>query len=125
MVRRVLIVDDNPVVRTAICQLFKQEPDFDVCGEAANGQEAIEKAQQLKPDLIVTDLSMPTMDGLEETRILKRLMPCVPIIIYTLHNSPSVDNELLSAGASVVISKSAASATLVTKARGCFERHVA
>jgi two-component system chemotaxis response regulator CheB len=61
-------VDDNPLVRQAVCELFTREGDFDVCGEAENGREAIEKAQLLRPNLIVTDLSMPVMNGLEETQ---------------------------------------------------------
>ena len=64
----VLVVDDNPVVRRFICELFSRELDFNTYGEAGDGHEAIMKAQDLKPDLIVTDLSMPVMDGLEETR---------------------------------------------------------
>jgi PleD family two-component response regulator len=63
-VRSVLIVDDNAMIRQALCELFVREGDFDVCGEAENGREAIEKAQLLHPDLIVTDLSMPGMNGL-------------------------------------------------------------
>jgi DNA-binding NarL/FixJ family response regulator len=58
MAKIVLIVDDNALIRQALCELFKREADFEVCGEAENGQEAIEKAQQLRPDLIVMDLSM-------------------------------------------------------------------
>ena len=62
--RSVLIVDDNQVVRQALCDLFTREGDFDVCGEAEDGREGVEKAQMLQPDLIVTDLSMPVMNGL-------------------------------------------------------------
>jgi two-component system, chemotaxis family, protein-glutamate methylesterase/glutaminase len=76
-VRSVLVVDDNPLVRQAVCELFTREGDFDVCGEAENGREAIEKAQLLRPNLIVTDLAMPVMNGLEETRVLKKLMHAV------------------------------------------------
>ena len=63
----VLIVDDSAAIRKVICQLFTREGDFEVCGEASNGQEAIDMAQRLKPALIVTDLSMPVMNGLDET----------------------------------------------------------
>jgi two-component system, NarL family, response regulator NreC len=122
VVRSVLIVDDSPAVRKALCELFMREADFDVCGEAENGREAIEKALQLKPDLIVTDLSMPTMSGLEEARLLKQLLPDIPIVIYTAYSDSSVEKELLTAGASVVISKSVAIATLLAKARSCFVR---
>jgi YesN/AraC family two-component response regulator len=69
MKKKVLIVDDNPLVRQSLCELFKREGDFDVCGQAENGQEAIEKAQRLLPDLVLTDLSMPGMTGLEEARL--------------------------------------------------------
>jgi DNA-binding NarL/FixJ family response regulator len=116
-VRSVLVVDDNPAVRRAICELFTREGDFEVCGEAENGREAIEKAQQLQPALIVTDLSMPLMNGLEETRIVKNLMPAVPVIIYSVHTGPMVDKEALEAGASTVVSKSEAVTVLIGKAR--------
>ena len=116
-VRSVLIVDDNPAVRRAICEIFTREGDFEVCGEAENGREAVEKAQQLQPALIVTDLSMPLMNGLEETRILKKLMPAVPVIIYSVHTGPIVDREALEAGASAVVSKSEAVTVLIEKAR--------
>lgn len=116
-VRSVLIVDDNPAVRKAICELFTREGDFEVCDEAENGREAIEKAQRLRPDLIVTDLSMPFMDGIEETRILRELMPRVPVIIFTAHEHSFVEKEALAAGASAVVLKSEAVAVLIGKAR--------
>jgi len=104
-VRSVLIVDDSSVVRTALCKLFTCEAEFDVCGEAENGQDALERAQQLSPDLIVTDLSMPVMNGLEETRALRQLMPSVPVIIYTAYKNQFIEKEALAAGAAAVISK--------------------
>src|SRR6266568_7023481 len=108
-VRSVLVVDDNPLVRRMLCELFTREGDFDVCGEAENGREAIEMAQLLRPDLIVTDLSMPVMNGLEETRVLKKLMPSVPVIIFTAHSDPLVEKEVSAAGvAAAVVSKSQA-----------------
>jgi DNA-binding NarL/FixJ family response regulator len=116
-VRSVLVVDDSPAIRKAVCELLTREGDFEVCGEAENGQEAIEKAQLLRPALIVTDLSMPLMNGLEETRILKKLMPTVPVIIFTAHSNPFVEKEALTSGASAVISKSDAVAVLIGKAR--------
>jgi DNA-binding NarL/FixJ family response regulator len=121
MIRRVLVVDDSSLVRRALCELFTREDDFDVCGQAENGREAIEKAQQLHPDLIVTDFSMPIMNGMEETRLLKQLMPGVPVIIYTAHSDPFVEKEARSAGASAVISKSEAVTVLIAKARRLFD----
>jgi DNA-binding NarL/FixJ family response regulator len=121
-VRSVLVVDDNPLVRQAVCELFTRERDFDVCGEAENGKEAIEKAQLLRPNLIVTDLSMPVMNGLEETRVLKKLMPAVPVIIFTAHSDPFIEKEVRTAGVSAVVSKSEAVAVLISKARGLLDQ---
>ena len=119
--RSVLVVDDNPAIRKIVCELFTNEGDFEVCGQAENGREAVEKAQLLQPTLIVTDLSMPLMNGLEETRILKKLMPAVPVIIYSAHIDPFVDKEAFAAGASAVVSKSEAVAVLIGKARGLLD----
>ena len=117
MIRSILIVDDSPTVRQALCELFTREKDFDVCGEAENGQEAIERAEQLHPDVIVTDLSMPIMSGLEEARVLKQLMPTVPVIIYTAHSDRFIEKEAHAAGAYAVVSKSDPVTTLIAAAR--------
>src|SRR5690349_1374095 len=74
MAKTILIVDDNAHIRLALCELFKREADLEVCGEAGNGKEAIAKALELHPDLIVLDLSMPVMNGLDAARELKRLI---------------------------------------------------
>jgi DNA-binding NarL/FixJ family response regulator len=117
MVRSILIVDDSPTVRQALCELFSREKDFDVCGEAEDGQQAIERAKQLHPDLIVTDLSMPIMSGLEEARVLKQLMPTVPVIIYTAHSDRFIEEEANAAGAYAVVSKADPVTTLIAAAR--------
>jgi CheY-like chemotaxis protein len=116
-VRSVLVVDDNPVIRKIICELFNRESDFEVSAEADNGQQAVEIAQTLHPALIVTDFSMPLMNGLEETRILKKLMPSVPVIIYSAHVDKFMEQEAEAAGASAVVSKCEAVAVLIVKAR--------
>jgi DNA-binding NarL/FixJ family response regulator len=113
----VLVVDDNPTIRTMVCELFTRDGDFEVCGQAENGRDAIEKSQLLQPALIVTDLSMPVMNGLEETRVLKKLMPAVPVIIYSAHHDRFVEKAALEAGASAVVSKSDSLAVLIGKAR--------
>ncbi len=113
----VLIVDDSAAIRKVICELFTREGDFEVCGEAENGQQAIEMAQRIRPSLIVTDLSMPVMNGLDETRILRKLMPEVPVILYSAHIDAYVEKEALSAGASAVVPKSEVVALLIAKSR--------
>ena len=121
----VLIVDDNAAIRKVICELFQRERDFVVCGEAENGKQAIEMALQLKPALIVTDLSMPVMNGLQETRILRRLMPEVPIILYSAYMDSFVEKEALAAGASVVVPKSEVVSLLIARSRDLLQNPAA
>ena len=83
--KRVFIVDDHPSIRFLLASLVETE-DFTVCGEAVDGRDAIEKAPQANPDLILLDFSMPNMNGGEAAVVLKRLMPLVPIILFTLHD---------------------------------------
>ena len=116
--KSVLIVDDSAFVRQALCELFKQEADFEVCGEAENGKEAIEKAQELRPDLIVLDLSMPVMNGLDAARVLKRLMPTVPLIMYSAFGDKFAEHQARLIGISEVVSKSEHASVLIHKARG-------
>ena len=72
MANKVLVADDNPGLRHTVCELLRSQADFEICEQAENGKEAIEKAQQLRPDLIVLDFSMLIMDGLHAARVLKR-----------------------------------------------------
>lgn len=116
--KSVLIVDDSAVVRHGLCELFKRESDFEVCGEAENGKEAIAKAQALHPDLIVLDLSMPVMNGFDAARALKRLMPTVPLIMYSAFGDKVAESQARLIGISEVVSKSEHASVLVHKARG-------
>src|ERR1700730_13238617 len=84
-VRSILLVDDSDFERFTIRAAVEGLTDFRVCGEAANGVEAIKKATELKPDLVVMDLAMPLMNGLEAANILKSSMPEVPIVLLTLY----------------------------------------
>lgn len=115
--RRVLIVDDNSFVRQALTEIFKHESDFDVCGEAANGQEAVRIAQLVSPDLIVLDLAMPIMNGLDAARRLRRLMPSVPLIMYCGIGDKFVEQQARFIGIAALISKADGPGTLVGKAR--------
>jgi DNA-binding NarL/FixJ family response regulator len=117
MPKSVLVVDDNAAIRQALRQLFASEADFEVCGEARNGREAIEKADDLNPDLIVMDLSMPVMNGIEAARVLKRLMPAVPIIVFSEYSDVFSEKEAHSAGISALVAKSEHMSVLLGKAR--------
>jgi DNA-binding NarL/FixJ family response regulator len=117
MSHTILIADDNQFVREALCESFDREDDFDICGQAGNGREAVAKTEELHPDLILLDLSMPLMNGLDATRILKRLMPEVPIIIYSADSDTCTEREARSAGVSALVSKSEHISVLLGKAR--------
>jgi DNA-binding NarL/FixJ family response regulator len=121
MSHTILIADDNPFIREALCNLFEREEDFDVCGEAENGREAVDKAQELHPDLILVDLSMPVMNGLDATRVLKRVMPDVPVIMFSAYGDSSTEKEAGSAGVSAVVSKYEHISVLLSKARRALE----
>jgi|SRR6476660_2936722 two-component system, chemotaxis family, chemotaxis protein CheY len=117
MLKKILVVDDNAVIRRLLYTLFKSEVDFDVCGEAANGKEAIERAQELHPDVIVLDLSMPVMNGLDAARILNGLMPMVPLIMFSEYGEAFTESAARSAGISAMVSKFARVSVLVEKVR--------
>ena len=85
MAKRILVADDNPMIRKMICRLFEIEENYDIRAEAENGTEAIELALHHRPDLIILDLAMPVLNGLETARELRKIMPGVPIILFTQH----------------------------------------
>jgi DNA-binding NarL/FixJ family response regulator len=115
--RHILIVDDNASIRTGLCQVFNGERDLEVCGEAENGREAIRKAQALRPDLIILDFAMPVMNGLDAARGLKKLMPSVPLLMYSAFGDKYVEQQAGFVGIAALISKSEPASSLVNKAR--------
>jgi len=114
--KSVLIVDDNALIREGLCELFERETDFEVCGEAQNGREAIEKAVKLRPDLIVLDLLMPVMNGFDGARALRRLMPTAKLIMYSAFGDRSAQHQARLIGISEVVSKSEQASVLIHKA---------
>jgi two-component system, NarL family, response regulator NreC len=119
--KRVLLVDDNVVVRSAVRRLLNSHPDFEVSGEAGDGREAIEKAESLKPDLVVLDLAMPVMTGLDAARVLRKKLPEVRIILLTAHNGLEVERLSREAGVHAVVPKSQASLKLIQQAQALVE----
>jgi CheY-like chemotaxis protein len=89
--KRVLLVDDNTGVRSLVRQLFESESDFEISGEAENGREAVEKAENPRPDLITSDLSMPVMTGLDAAPLLRKLLPDTRIILFTVQEGREVE----------------------------------
>jgi DNA-binding NarL/FixJ family response regulator len=87
--KSVLIADDNPIIRRMLRQVFEAEEEYDLCAEATTGQEAIDLALKHHPELIILDLSMPVLNGIDAARELKRIMPRVPIILFTQYGDLS------------------------------------
>jgi CheY-like chemotaxis protein len=114
--KTVLIVEDNASLRHALCKLFKHKGCFDVCGAAKNGHEAIEEAGRLHPDLIVLDLLMPEMNGLDAAHALRTVLPTVPLILYSAFDESLFEQAKL-VGISEIVSKSDPPSLLLEKAR--------
>jgi DNA-binding NarL/FixJ family response regulator len=121
MPKCILIVDDNLSIRKSIRRFLESQTDFEVCGEAVDGLDAIEKARELRPDLIVLDLSMPRLDGLRTASILRPMLPHVPIVLFTMHRDTISNAEASEAGVSAVVSKTDALAALVDEIQRLLE----
>jgi DNA-binding NarL/FixJ family response regulator len=115
--RSILVVDDHEVIRRQLRSLFNSYPEFAICGEAVHGVDAIEKAQQLSPDLIILDLSMPEMNGLEAASALRYMMPAVPLFLLTAHYSRELELAAIGSGICAVFSKHDGFDSLVARAR--------
>ena len=125
MAKTVLIADDNALIRHTLCELFQSQADFAVCAEAENGKDAIDKASELRPDLIVLDLSMPVMNGLDAARVLKRIMPSVSLIMFSEYSNTFSEQEAHAAGISALVSKEEHVSVLIEKARSLLYRAAA
>lgn len=110
---RILIADDEPHIRGLIRQLVEHHEGWDVCGEASDGLEAIEKAGALAPDLVLLDVSMPKLDGLSAAPRIMEASPQSGILVLTLHQSLDMARMAATAGAAAYVAKSVASKELV------------
>lgn len=114
---RVLLVDDHPLVRRGVYAVVAAEPDLEVVGEAGGGAEALARVESLKPDIVLMDLQMPHMDGIEATREIKRQHPTTAVIVLTVNDNESFLVEAVCAGASGYVLKDAAAELLVQSIR--------
>lgn len=114
---RVLIADDHTIVRSGVRLLLEAEPDIDVVGEALDGGEVMELVGTLQPDIVLMDIAMPVMDGLEATRRIKDLFPQIKVLVLTMHRSDEYFFELIKAGASGYVLKGAKTAELIEAVR--------
>ena len=113
MTIRILLVDDHPIVRQGLKTLLEGHSGWEVIGEAADGAEAVEKAKNLSPDVMVLDVTMPRMNGLEACRLLRQECPGLEILFVTQHDSPQMMREALEAGARGYVVKSNAARDLL------------
>jgi DNA-binding NarL/FixJ family response regulator len=113
MTVRILVVDDHPVVRHGLRTLLRSRPEWEIIDEAEDGLEAVEKADRLQPDVILLDVSMPRMDGLEACRRIRKSVPKSEVLIVTQHDSPQMMREALGAGARGYVVKSEAARDLL------------
>ncbi len=121
---RILLADDHFVVRDSLARLLQMQPGIDVIGQASDGQMAVELARQLQPDVILMDVSMPQLDGIEATRRVVAESPCVRVIGFSMHHESDMAAAMLKAGAVGYLSKTANPDSLIAAIRTCVARQV-
>jgi DNA-binding NarL/FixJ family response regulator len=110
---RIVIVDDHAVVRRGVKSLLETQPGWIVCGEASTGREAIEKVTELQPDIVVLDVSLPELNGLEATPEILKASPGTEVLVLTMHHSEELARQVFTAGAKGYVLKSDADHSLV------------
>ena len=124
MTVRILLVDDHPIVRQGLKTLLEGRTGWEVIGEASDGAEAVEKAKDLNPDVMVLDVTMPNMNGLEACRLLRRQAPQLEILFVTQHDSPQMMREAMDAGARGYVVKSNAARDLLAAVEAVSQHRV-
>jgi DNA-binding NarL/FixJ family response regulator len=111
---RILLADDHEVVRRGLRQLLEQHPGWEICGEAVTGRQAVDMAAELMPNVVVLDLTLPELNGLEATRQIRKAQPSTEVLIFTMHESEELIREVLAAGARGYVLKSDAAALIAS-----------
>ena len=121
---RILLADDHEIVRRGLCALLQRHEGWEICGEAADGRDAVQKAKQLKPDVVIVDVGMPNLNGLEATRQLVQYNPNFRVIVLTVTDADQVIREALDAGARGFVLKSDAARDLVSAIEALQSKHM-
>jgi len=114
---KILIVDDHEIFRRGLRALLEPSSEWEICGEAVDGVDAVEKCTSLHPDIVILDITMPRLNGLEAARLIKKQNPEIRIVIITQHDSPQVQAAALEAGAQAFVTKSSVGNELVAALR--------
>ena len=114
---KILLADDHQILKEGIRAILEREPDFDVVGEAADGEETLSRVKELRPDVVLMDITMPRINGLEATRRIGETMPNVRVLILTMHEDEQYISGMLQAGAAGYVVKTAAGSDLVAAIR--------
>jgi len=117
-IARLLIVDDHEVFRRGLRSLLEPFSEWQICGEAVDGMDAVEKCRLLKPDIVVMDITMPQLNGLEATKLIRKERPATQIVIITQHDSSQIRAAALQAGAASFVTKSTVGSELVAAIKG-------
>ena len=120
---RILIVDDHELVRRGLRSILLTRPEWEICGEATDGSNAIEKARELKPDVVLLDITMPHVNGLDAARIIRRDVPRAKVIIVSQYDGSDMRARAFEAGAQGYISKSDASSQLLVAIDSLISNH--
>ncbi len=110
---RILVADDQEAVRKRVCAALTAQEGFEVCAEASNGKEAVEKAKELNPDLILLDITMPVLNGLDAARLIRAFAPETPIVILSVHKSRQLMEEARKIGVQGYVTKGEAIQKLI------------
>lgn len=110
---RILIADDHEVVRKGVMAVLAARPDLEICGEASNGQEAVQLAVLLQPDLIILDLTMPGLNGIGAAERIRQILPQIPILVLSMHDGRSLQETFRRIGVQGFVPKNQASEKLL------------
>lgn len=123
MRKRILVVDDNELILRQIRRILEPDQQIEICAEAKNGAEAVVKARNYRPDLVLMDVFLPEMNGLDALREIRKTAPTLPVVVFTLYDSGDIQTESQKAGADVLLLKANGGAELLPTIHNLLSRY--
>jgi two-component system response regulator DegU len=121
MTLHVMLVDDHVLVRKSLVRLIQREPDFEIVGESSNGKSAVKLVRKIRPEVVIMDINMPEMNGIEAAEIIHNEFPSIFIIGFSIYEEEAQKEAMLKAGATAYLCKQGSSKALIETIRGCFK----